>query len=433
MTCSAKKNALQTIITNGYTGLSYPGLWTAYYTTDDRLNDAGSKTIVWDMYTDNPTGSECEFTFGTDQDNGTLGTSECQKYNREHSFPKSWFGGSTATGSPGTDLFIVYPTDKKVNSVRGNQPYGETSSPSFTSANGSKYGASSIAGISGDIFEPIDAYKGDFARTYLYVATRYGSVIGGWATNTVEANIALDGTSWPAYELPFLKMLIKWHNNDPVSQKEIDRNNTAYSIQGNRNPYIDHPEFVNEVWGVCGLVIPVTLKSFNAAYKNQNVHLTWAVENEYAFNHYEIERSTDGLKFETINKSKAQGLSNYGLDDANFDSKLTRLYYRLKMVNQDETFNYSSIVSVEIPQRGSVLFYPNPAKTDIAIKITDDSVSEFDMNITDVLGKIWLQKKVSTTYGSINNMDISNLPIGNYIIIMNIKGQNNYQRLTVIR
>ncbi len=249
LTCAAKKNVLQTIITNGYNSQSYTALWTDYVTTDSRLNDAGTKTIVWDMYTDNPTGSECEFVFVTDQDNGQLGTAECQKFNREHSFPKSWFGGSTATGSPGTDLFHVYPTDKKVNGVRGNQPYGEVTNPTFTSANGCKYGPSAIAGITGEVFEPIDAYKGDFARGYFYMATRYGSEIGSWQNNTVEANIVLDGSSFPAFEAPFLKMLLKWHTNDPVSAKEIARNNAVYGIQGNRNPFIDHPEYVNEIWG----------------------------------------------------------------------------------------------------------------------------------------------------------------------------------------
>lgn len=346
LTCSAKKNALETIITTGYNSQTYTALWTDYLTTDDRLNDAGTKTIVWDMYTDNPTGSECEFTFGTDQDNGTLGTAECQKFNREHAFPKSWFGGSTAQFTPGTDLFIVYPTDKKVNSVRGNQPYGETNNPSITSANGCKFGPSSVAGISGEVFEPIDAYKGDFARSYFYVATRYGVNIAAWATNTVEANIALDGTKWPAYELPFLKMLIKWHTNDPVSQKEIDRNNAVYAIQGNRNPYIDHPEYVNDVWvNNCGLAV--------------------------------------------------------------------------------------SVESLQAKSR--FLLYPNPAKTDITIQITNETATDFNVNITDVFGKVWLQKNISTTYGTTNSLDIRILPAGNYFLTTNVKGVVEYQRLTVVR
>src|SRR5204862_6891816 len=116
---------------------TYTGLWGAYYISDDRLNDAANKTIVWDVYTDNPSGTECESTFGSPyQDKGTSGTVECQRYNREHSFPQSWFGG--AVEPMRSDMFIAFPTDKKVNGQRGNFPYGEVSSPTYTSFNGSK-------------------------------------------------------------------------------------------------------------------------------------------------------------------------------------------------------------------------------------------------------------------------------------------------------
>ena len=255
LTCAAKKNALQTVITNGFTSISYtPGLWNAYPSTDAKLNDAGTATVVWDMYSDNPTGPDpYTFTFVVDQDNGTLGTSEGQKFNREHTVPQSWFVKASPMVS---DLFIVYPTDKYVNGVRGNVPYGEVGTASFTSLNGSKFGVSKISGINGNVFEPIDAYKGDFARNYFYTATRYGSLIGSWATNTAESAIVLDGTNYPAYKIPFLQMLIKWHTQDPVSAKERDRNNAVFAIQGNRNPFIDHPEYVNEVWGTCGLALP---------------------------------------------------------------------------------------------------------------------------------------------------------------------------------
>jgi endonuclease I len=436
LTCAAKKNALETIITAGYNSRSYTQLWTDYLTTDDRKNDAGTTTIVWDMYTDNPSGSECEFTFGSPyQDTGTSGSEECQKYNREHSFPKSWFGGFTSTGTPGTDLFHVYPTDKKVNNVRGNQPYGEVNNPTYTSANGSKFGPSSVIGLSGNVFEPINAYKGDFARTYFYMATRYGNVIGGWPRSYAEARLVLDSTSWPAYNIPSLKMLIKWHNNDPVSQKEIDRNNAVYGIQGNRNPYIDHPEYVGDVWGVCGLgIIPVTLKTFDGVYKNQNVQLNWKVENEYAFDHYLVERSTDGVKFSTINTVKAQNLATYSMEDALVDVKKTRVYYRLKMVDQNGSFEYSRIISVQVPQqKGGLLFYPNPATTEITVKATSEEMTDLELIITDAYGKIWLQKQISTSLGSPKQLNISQLAAGNYFLTTFNKGAVEHQRLTVVR
>jgi Endonuclease I/Secretion system C-terminal sorting domain len=157
--------------------------------------------------------------------------------------------------------FHIYPVDRKLNSdFRGDLPLGETINPSDISLNGgSKKGPSSFSGIPSTttVFEPIDEYKGDFARTYFYIVTRYGSKLGtgygsevkSWASLSTEGGIVLDGTSFPAFNQPYLKMLLKWHNQDPVSQKEKERNNNVFIIQNNRNPFIDFPEYVNDIWG----------------------------------------------------------------------------------------------------------------------------------------------------------------------------------------
>ena len=149
-----------------------------------------------------------------------------------------------------TDLFHLYPTDGKVNGQRSNYVYGEVISATWTSTNGSKLGSSDPAtGFTGTVFEPIDAYKGDFARTYFYMATCYEDKIASWASYATEAQNILDGDAYPAYKSWFVQLLLKWSREDPVSQKEIDRNNAVYAIQGNRNPYIDHPEYAEYVWG----------------------------------------------------------------------------------------------------------------------------------------------------------------------------------------
>ncbi len=230
--------ALHNIISN-QTPLPYDDLWTAFESTD---NDNGS---VWDMY------SNCTFSFGSNQCGNYSG--ECDCYNREHSFPASWFDDAAPMY---TDLFQVVPTDGYVNNRRGNYPYGETTSPDYTSGNGSKLGPCSIAGYSGTVFEPVDDYKGDFARNYFYMATRYADQIAGWQNNDPNAAAVLNGTGYPAYENWFLNMLGEWHANDPVSQKETDRNNAVYDLQHNRNPFIDHPEYVYDIWGVGATVMP---------------------------------------------------------------------------------------------------------------------------------------------------------------------------------
>ena len=169
-------------------------------------------------------------------------------YNREHSFPKSWFGGKVEPMN--SDGHHLYATDGYVNAKRSNWPFGEVGSATYTSSNGSKVGsAASSLGYSGTVFEPIDEFKGDLARAYFYMATRYENEIANWEGNSDNSNAVLNGTNTTVFEPWVLAMLKRWHANDPVDQKEIDRNNAVYNFQGNRNPYVDHPEFVNMVWG----------------------------------------------------------------------------------------------------------------------------------------------------------------------------------------
>jgi len=225
------QQALHDIIDN-HNSVSYATLWTSFKTTDKKANGK-----VWDMYSDIPGGTPpYEYTFVTDQCGNYNGENDC--YNREHSWPKSWFND----GYPMyTDLFHLVPTDGYVNGMRSNYPFGEVGSASWTSMNGSKLGTSSTPGYNGIVFEPRDDFKGDFARNYFYMATRYYNEDSGWPGSAM-----VTGSQFK----PWAKaMLLLWAQQDTVSQKEIDRNNAVYSIQMNRNPYIDHPEYANAVWG----------------------------------------------------------------------------------------------------------------------------------------------------------------------------------------
>ena len=226
------KTALYNII-KGHTDVGYGGLYNAYKTTDERADGT-----VWDMY------SNCTYYIGSKQCGSY--SKECDCFNREHSVPQSWFNSSSPMVS---DIFHVYPTDGKVNGMRSNFPFGEVTNPTSTSSNGSKLGTCTAPGYTGTVFEPLDEYKGDFARTYFYMATRYENVISTWhsASNTAEA--VFQANTFPVYENWVVNMFLKWNTNDPVSLKEINRNNAAYAIQKNRNPYIDHPEYANSVWG----------------------------------------------------------------------------------------------------------------------------------------------------------------------------------------
>ena len=248
--------ALHKII-RGHTRRSYSQLWTDFQTTDKKSNGK-----VWDMYSDVPGGTPSyEYTFSSDQCGTYSAESDC--YNREHSFPKSWWGGGTSsTDTMYTDLFHLVPTDGYVNYKRNNYPYGEVSSASWTSSNGCKVGSCSYTGYSGTVFEPIDEYKGDFARNYFYMATRYKNLIDSWGSNSDM----LDGSEFSSWAL---NLLLDWHEQDPVSQKEIDRNNDVYGIQGNRNPFIDHPEYVPRIWGGNDVYTPINSDNY-PAIDNEN-------------------------------------------------------------------------------------------------------------------------------------------------------------------
>ncbi len=260
LTCAPLKTALYNIVKTGVTPKNYSDLWTIYTTADVKLNERGGSpgtyNVIWDIYSDNPTGLDpYEFIPVTKQCGTYSVEGDC--YNREHSFPQSWFGGGTTPG-PGTDYHHIYPTDGKVNADRSNYVYGETSSPTKTSLNGSKLGPSSFTGIPSSVivFEPINEYKGDVARAFLYMLTMYQNNMATWAAISTEGSIrAFEGTTFPSIKSVYLQLMLKWHNQDPVSAKEIARNNSGYSFQGNRNPFIDHPEYVASIWnGPCSSI-----------------------------------------------------------------------------------------------------------------------------------------------------------------------------------
>jgi endonuclease I len=238
---SQLKTALYNIIKNPNV-TTYAQIWYSFLSTDERPDNPNH---VWDMYSDIPDGTPPYiYTMQSDQCGNYSKENDC--YNREHSFPKSWFDDALPMLH---DLFHIYPTDGYVNGKRSNYPFGEVQSASWTSRNGSKLGdGTSSQGYTGTVFEPIDAYKGDFARTYFYMATCYENVFTSWFSNS-EAQPMLAGNAYPGYKTWAVNLLLKWHRNDPVSQKETNRNDAVYSIQGNRNPFIDYPELVEYIWG----------------------------------------------------------------------------------------------------------------------------------------------------------------------------------------
>lgn len=238
--------------------MSYDGLWTAYQTTDVYPSDSTGKAgKIWDMYSDclfTPTGK------GTGKQCGTY-SGVCDCFNREHSLPKSWFREKTPAYY---DLGHIVPTDGKVNGMRSNYVFGECASGYATWGTGKLGNAKAVTTtnvkgsstitttFTGTAFEPADKYKGDFARMYMYMVIRYKP----GNSNSVNLAAAGDGqkmfnstdTNYGLTDYS-IALLMKWHRQDPVSQKEIDRNNGMETTQGNRNPFIDYPCLAEYLWG----------------------------------------------------------------------------------------------------------------------------------------------------------------------------------------
>ncbi|MCC3216448.1 endonuclease [Chryseobacterium sp. X308] len=239
LTGAALKTELSSIITNGHIDKGYSGLWTGYKTTDIDKDYENDGTIL-DIYSEKPAGADpYNYTPGTDQC-GTY-SSEGNCYNREHIVPQSFFNQASPMVS---DIHFIRATDGKVNGMRSNYPFGKVGSASFTSQNGSKLGTSSSSGYSGTVFEPIDEFKGDVARMIFYFVTRYQSKLSSFSSGNM-----LGSSAFPGLQTWELNVLLVWHNQDPVSQAEIKRNNASYTFQGNRNPFIDNPNYVNLIWG----------------------------------------------------------------------------------------------------------------------------------------------------------------------------------------
>lgn len=285
------KNALFEIIKNPAV-VHYDSLWAAYNTSDVRTIEGEEAPCIWDMYSGISRYPLYTYLHGASTTPSIESEGGIQ---REHSMPKAWFNPSDKTSSKTyadvrpmySDLTHLIPVDKVCNNNRSDLSYAEVAADQiqWESAGGfskkSKTGGCSTPGWAEQaanpaktrVFEPNDEYKGDLARIYFYMATCYqpgyftwlpvrdednkklgeASVLsnnhcGTWGlaiseTATTVTSDMFNAGSEDAYQ-PFapwaLDMLMRWAKQDPVSQKEIDRNEAIWQFQGNRNPFVDY-------------------------------------------------------------------------------------------------------------------------------------------------------------------------------------------------
>ena len=311
--------------------LSYSALWDAFKTTD-----TDAQGYIIDMY------SNCKYR--TDQHGGN-GQNVGDGFNREHSFPKSWFDD----GYPMyTDLFHLYPTDIKVNNQRSNYPFGECENGTYLSykqwSGTGRLGKSSFAGYSGTVFEPADEYKGDFARTYFYMVTCYKNELPNWSGSD---QLNYKNNLYKAFSTWSINLFLKWARQDPVSEKETKRNDAVYGIQGNRNPFIDNPELFEYIWGnkqgepwnggsedpvptitspengtiiTMGSIKKGTELPFNIVFKGRDLNKGFSLTMEDNTNFYV---SADSFSANEVNNGTSFTVTFMALEEGEFENRIT--------------------------------------------------------------------------------------------------------------
>lgn len=242
-----------------------------YYDAIDGKQDSVLKSTLGQIirpHTAIPYGSGADKTWGvfyySDQDEeGYCMDMYCDKWkkftsvgavvsgcNIEHSFAKSWWGGSKNDAYK--DCYHLNPSNTTANSSRSNYPLGvPTKDLKDQSVIGSlKVGRATYEGETFWVFEPKDEYKGDFARAYFYMATCYGDELTWRLDNKdVGSKYAMRNDSYLEFRDWEIEVLITWHRQDPVSEKETKRMDAVSDFQHNRNPFIDYPDLAEYIWG----------------------------------------------------------------------------------------------------------------------------------------------------------------------------------------
>ncbi|MFT5753943.1 MAG: endonuclease I [Flavobacterium sp.] len=333
------KTNLRSIIANNTNSASsqssYGDLWTLYTNTAFRDHYYENNNSLLDIYSEKPNGPDSyEYTSTNQQCGSYSGEGSC--YNREHLMPQSVFSSNYPMYS---DAHFVVPSDGSVNGARGNYPFGIVSSPTYTSTNGSKKGnnlnTGYSAGYSSIVFEPINEFKGDVARALLYVATRYQNEVTGWSSFDMFNN-----TNNQVYTNTFLNILITWHNQDPVSAYEIAKNNAVYNFQNNRNPYIDHPEYVCQIWPTqCAALSTQDFVSLEeiSVYPNPTNENRISIETEIALDEIQL-INLNGQLIQVINKP-AFNNNTYTLDN------LPQGFYLLRLSSENQSVTKKILVN----------------------------------------------------------------------------------------
>jgi Endonuclease I/Secretion system C-terminal sorting domain len=314
-------------------------------------------------------------------------------FNREHTVPQSWFNSGSI---PGSDYMHIMPTDGFVNGKWGNLQFGEV------------------------------------AGAFFYFVIRYQHNIIGWSNNSK----AFSKDIFPTINIIYLKMLLQWNAQDPVSQEEIDRNSAAYTYQNNCNPFIDHPEYVAQVWnGSCpGLgTLPVDIIYFAGKLNGNQILLNWKTANAVNLAGFDVEKSYNGTTFFTTAFVNANNSGNYNYTDNIAKETGRRIYYRLKKKDKDDSFTYSEIFSIHIPLNQTFTVAPNPANTVITVSLNLPTVTPATIAIYNEQGKPVASHPCNTGNYTLT-LSEAQLPAGSYFVkLQTATSVQQVQKLSISR
>lgn len=193
--------------------LGYDGARTFLLGTFYLVDQGHGNYAVKDVYCDSIRG-ESDFRGGNSPSPGRIPDSNI--VNTEHTWPQSRFSGRHNKGMQKADMHHLYPTDNELNSIRGNNPFGEVAQERRPlKCRASRFGRAASGGA--DVFEPPASHRGNVARSLFYFSIRYDLAIDSRQEATLR----------------------KWAKEDPIDEEEFDRNVEIYKMQGNRNPFID--------------------------------------------------------------------------------------------------------------------------------------------------------------------------------------------------
>lgn len=225
----------------------------------------GNTNCSWYVfyYSDQDENGNCMDMYCDDWQKFTTPGAAVSGCNIEHSFAKSWWGG--AKNDAYKDCYHLNPSNSTANSARSNYPLGVPVKELKSNTGSLKVGKMHHPTMDLDfwVFEPKDEYKGDFARAYFYMATCYGkdkngnydatvtSQYKGWRLDNsdVGSKFAMQNDNYLEFQPWEQEVLITWHRQDPVSEKEIKRADAVSNFQHNRNPFIDYPYLAEFIWG----------------------------------------------------------------------------------------------------------------------------------------------------------------------------------------